>query len=56
MTRFFTNFINDESGQDLVEYALLLSMLTLLGVAAIGTLSGSVTSAFGSANTKISGS
>jgi pilus assembly protein Flp/PilA len=35
---YFRSFINDEEGQDLVEYALLLSFIAVVCVIAITTL------------------
>lgn len=35
---YFKNFINDEEGQDLVEYALLLGFVAVAGVAAFGII------------------
>jgi pilus assembly protein Flp/PilA len=56
MKRFITNFINDEGGQDLVEYALLLSILAVAGIATLGTLATTVAGAFTTVNGKISAS
>ena len=56
MKRFFTNFIKDESGQDLVEYALLLSLLAVAAVTTIGTLATTISSEFTTVNGKISAS
>jgi pilus assembly protein Flp/PilA len=56
MKRFFTNFIKDEAGQDLVEYALLLSVLAVAGVATLGTLATSVSGTFTTVNGKIAAS
>jgi len=50
MKEFITTFLKDEGGQDLVEYALLLSLLAIAGVATLGTLGGSVNSVFSKAN------
>jgi len=38
MKRFVINFIKDESGQDLVEYALLLGAAAVIVTASIVTL------------------
>jgi pilus assembly protein Flp/PilA len=43
----------EEEGQDLVEYALLLTLLSLTAVAAITTLATTVTGVFTAANTKL---
>jgi pilus assembly protein Flp/PilA len=54
MKKFIEKFLKDEAGQDLVEYALLLSLLAIAGVATVGTLGNSVNTVFSNANTKIS--
>jgi pilus assembly protein Flp/PilA len=36
-------FWNDESGQDLIEYSLLLALVALAAVALLGTVGNSVT-------------
>ena len=56
MKCIFRNFINDETGQDLVEYALLLSILAVAGVATLGTLASSVKLSFTTVNGLIAGS
>ncbi len=38
--------MNDESGQDLIEYALVAGLIGLGAVAAMGTLANSITTAF----------
>jgi pilus assembly protein Flp/PilA len=45
-----------EEGQDLVEYGLLLVLVSLGAVAAMGTLASSISNAFGNASTNLSGS
>jgi pilus assembly protein Flp/PilA len=50
---YLKNFINDEEGQDLVEYALLLGFVALAAVAVLGTIGTNIGSIFNSANTKI---
>lgn len=45
------NVCQEESGQDLVEYALLLALLALVSVATMGSLGSQINSEF----TKISG-
>ena len=48
---YFKNFIDDEEGQDLVEYALLLGFVAVTGVALLASFNTSLTAMF----TKISG-
>ena len=56
MKRYIKNFVNDESGQDLVEYALLLSILAVAGVATLVSIGGLVSGDLTAAKTAISGS
>ena len=53
MNSFFTKFIKDESGQDLVEYALLLSILAIAGITTLGALATTISSTFSTVNNKI---
>lgn len=50
---YLKNFINDEEGQDLVEYALLLGFVALAAVAVLTTIGTNINALFGSANSKI---
>jgi pilus assembly protein Flp/PilA len=45
--RIVRNLHNDESGQDLVEYALITGLIALAAVAAIQGLSTQINTAFG---------
>lgn len=40
------SFLNDESGQDLIEYALLASFIAIVSVAALGTLGQTLKAAY----------
>jgi pilus assembly protein Flp/PilA len=42
MDRHLAAFLADESGQDLVEYALLAAFIAVVSVAALNTLGGSL--------------
>ncbi len=42
-----------EEGQDLIEYALLVAMISLGAVAAMTTLAGSISAAFTAVSTKL---
>lgn len=44
----------DESGQDLTEYALLLSLIALGAIAAMKSLGGAINNTFGSAVSNLS--
>jgi len=46
----------EERGQDLVEYGLLLVLVSLGAVAAMGTLASAISGAFGSASTNLGSS
>jgi len=46
MQNFLTKLWNDESGQDLVEYALLLAFIAIAAVVAITALGGSISDLF----------
>jgi pilus assembly protein Flp/PilA len=46
-------FLNDESGQDLIEYALVAALVGLGAVAAMKTLGTSITNAFTSVGTTL---
>jgi pilus assembly protein Flp/PilA len=49
----FTKLMRDESGQDLIEYALVAALIGLGATAAMGTLATTIGSAFGSVGTKL---
>jgi len=54
MKQIFTNLINDESGQDLIEYALVAALVGLGAVAAMKTLATNINNAFNSIGTTLS--
>ena len=39
-------FVNDESGQDLLEYALLVALIALIAIGAVGLAGGAVNTIF----------
>ena len=47
------NFVSDESGQDLIEYALIASLVGLVAVTALGTLATAINGVFTSISTKL---
>lgn len=53
MSELMRNFVKDESGQDLAEYALLLALIALLAVGAIGVLSDGINAKFNEAASTI---
>jgi pilus assembly protein Flp/PilA len=46
MKQIIKNFISDESGQDLIEYALVAALVGLGSVAAMSGLANSISNAF----------
>ena len=44
--KIFKNLLHDESGQDLIEYALVAALIALGAVAAMRTLATSINTAF----------
>ncbi len=49
----FCSFLSDESGQDLIEYALVAAIIALGAVAAMTTLATAITNAFTTVGTKL---
>jgi len=43
------NFINDENGQGMVEYGLIIALVAVVLIGALTLLSGNITSIFGAA-------
>jgi pilus assembly protein Flp/PilA len=56
MLDMIKRFINDEEGQDLVEYALLLVFLALAAIAVLPTLGSSVNRVFSQSNSSLNAS
>ena len=44
-------FMQDESGQDMIEYALVVAIIALGSVASMSTLAGSISTAYNSIGT-----
>jgi Flp pilus assembly pilin Flp len=40
IVQFIKNFIREEEGQDVVEYALVLGLVAIAGTVALGTMAG----------------
>jgi pilus assembly protein Flp/PilA len=53
MLKFLRNIRQDESGQDLIEYALIAALIALAGVAGMQTVGGGIASAFTSVTTNL---
>jgi pilus assembly protein Flp/PilA len=49
----FSNLLRDESGQDLIEYALVASVIALGAVAAMSTLGGTIRTTFSTIGNRI---
>lgn len=47
------NLHNDESGQDLIEYALIAGLIALAAVTTMGTLGTAINTAFGKITTAL---
>lgn len=46
MTRIFSRLRRDESGQDLIEYAMLATVISLAGIAGITVLQAAIAAVF----------
>jgi pilus assembly protein Flp/PilA len=53
MKSFFAQFVSDEQGQDLIEYGLLIGIVTVATIAAITALCGKVGKYFTNLNTSL---
>jgi pilus assembly protein Flp/PilA len=53
---FSKQFIKDESGQDLIEYALVAGLIGLAAVTAMGSLGGKISNGFNTIGTQLSSS
>ena len=53
MKKFVKNLINEDSGQDLIEYALVAALVGLGAVTAMKGLSGSIGNAFNGVGTSL---
>jgi Flp pilus assembly pilin Flp len=49
MTNFFRSLWQDESGQDLAEYGLLLGLLSMVAISSTHTIANAIGSAFSDA-------
>jgi pilus assembly protein Flp/PilA len=54
--QILSNLLKDESGQDLIEYALVAAMVAAIAVVVVPQFTTTVTGVFTSVGTKISGS
>ena len=56
LVEFAKNFGSDESGQDLIEYALVAGLIGLAAVPAMGTLGDTISNGFSSVGDTLSDS
>ena len=56
MIKLMKQFLNDEEGQDLVEYALLLVFIALAAIAVLPTLGSAVNNVFSQSASTLGGS
>ena len=53
--RIFSNLFHDESGQDLIEYALVAALIALGATASMKVLATSIGTAFSDVGTRLTG-
>jgi len=53
--RLFTRFVQDEQGQDLIEYALLATFVSLLAIVGAGLLGTALNNWYGTVATNVDG-
>jgi len=53
MKQILTNLMNEDSGQDLIEYALVAALVGLGAVAAMGTLKSAISNTFNTIGTSL---
>ncbi len=53
LKHILSNLLSDESGQDLIEYALVAALIALGATAAMSTLAGTISTAFTTVGTKL---
>jgi pilus assembly protein Flp/PilA len=56
LQRFFFDLVRDESGQDLIEYALVAALIALGATAAMSSLATSISTAFSTVGSKLTAS
>jgi pilus assembly protein Flp/PilA len=55
LNRLFSNLLHDESGQDLIEYALVAALIALGATASMKVLATTIGSALGGIGTRLTG-
>lgn len=56
MKKFIAQFVREDEGQDLIEYALLAALIGVVVAAALPTLATAITDTFGTVETSLAGS
>jgi pilus assembly protein Flp/PilA len=56
MRKLWIEFLNDESGQDLIEYTLVAALIGFAAVAGMNTLAGDINTAFSKIGSKLNAS
>lgn len=51
---FFNDFSNDETGQDLIEYVLIIALIAFAAIVGMNTVASAINQAFGNVGTKLS--
>ena len=54
MKTLLKNLLNDESGQDLIEYALIAALIALAAITGMDSLAGKINNEFTNIGTKLS--
>jgi pilus assembly protein Flp/PilA len=53
LVNFLKNLHDEESGQDLIEYALIAALIAVASIAAMGTLATSISTEFGKVGSQL---
>jgi pilus assembly protein Flp/PilA len=53
LVNFVKSFVNNDEGQDLLEYALLVALIALVAIAAVTAAGGSVKTIFNSISSQL---
>ena len=56
MRELWMEFLQDEQGQDLIEYTLVAALIGFAAVAGMGTLAGNINTAFSKIGSKLNAS
>lgn len=54
MKRFLANLIQDDQGQDLIEYALVVALISFAAISGMKTLATKINTAFSNVGVKVS--